>query len=81
MRGEEGSCGVSALRSPNKLDIHPPPFLIYGWRNRVVVGDVTPPPHSFILVQQAFPRIYKDDVNGFSSISDISFMEICISAM
>jgi hypothetical protein len=37
--------------------------------------SVAPPPYPFL--QQASGRIFKkDDVNGFSSISDICFMEV-----
>ncbi len=43
--------------------------------DQVVRGEgrrYSPVPHPFL--QQASGQIFKDDVNGFSSISDISYM-------
>jgi hypothetical protein len=34
--------------------------------------------HPLPFLQQAFEHLYKDDVNGFSSTSDICFMDLCI---
>jgi hypothetical protein len=37
-------------------------------------GVLLCPPHTY--VQQTFVHIFKDDMNGFSSIPDICFMEL-----
>jgi hypothetical protein len=46
--------------------------------NRMVVvrgeGVTSPSAHPHPFLQQASGQIFKDDVNGFSSISDISYM-------
>jgi hypothetical protein len=41
---------------------------------RMMVRGETFLAHPLPFLQQAFGQIFKDDVNGFSSISDISFM-------
>ena len=45
---------------------------IFMYQLGIMVGVILRPPYSFL--QQASGQIFKDDVNGFPSISDICFL-------